>query len=50
MTKLMPCGCANEYQDKHYGRQMRVHNYATKKPDNNGGWTCTVCGKIKPKR
>ena len=49
MMKVLPCSCLHEYQDKCYGRQMRIHNQAPKKPDNNGGWTCTVCGKTKSK-
>lgn len=49
MTNILPCSCKSEYQDKHYGRQMRLHNEAKKKPSNSGGWTCTVCGNTKPK-
>ena len=40
------CDCKHEYQDKCYGKQMRIHNKANK--DRDGGWRCTVCGKKKP--
>lgn len=39
------CSCKNEYQDKRYGQQMRVHNEmrsATGRPS----YRCTVCGKV----
>lgn len=39
MTKLLICHCVHEYQDKRYGRFLRVHNRANKK----GLWRCTVC-------
>ena len=40
---IKPCDgarCISEYQDKKYGRGMRVHNAKA-----NGGRSCTVCGK-----
>lgn len=49
MMKLIPCDCKSEYQDKEYGKQLRLHNQALKKPSSEGGWVCTVCGKAKPK-
>jgi hypothetical protein len=49
MTKILPCGCESEYQDKIYGRKLRLHNETRKKPSADGGWACTVCGKIKSK-
>ena len=36
-TEVLRCSCVNEYQDKKYGKQMRVHNVGTK------GSKCTVC-------
>jgi len=48
-TIIMPCGCNHEYQDKRYGKGMRIHNEAPKKPTGAGGWVCTVCGKAKSK-
>jgi hypothetical protein len=32
------CTCVHEFQDKRYGKGMRVHNKMDK------GWNCTVCG------
>jgi hypothetical protein len=47
--KVIPCDCESEYQDKVYGKQLRLHNQTIKKPTSSGGWACTVCGKIKGK-
>jgi len=41
----MPCKCKHEFQDKRYGKQMRVHNKARKQREE--GWRCTVCGDKK---
>lgn len=38
-TKIAPCTCKSEYQDKLYGKGMRVHNHG----DKLDTWTCTVC-------
>ena len=39
---IVYCGCSHEYQDKKYGRNMRVHNPAVGR---DGGVIprCTVC-------
>ena len=29
-TKVMSCECINDYQDKKYGKSMRVHNPTAK--------------------
>jgi hypothetical protein len=39
-TVKKACSCASEYQDKLYGKQIRVFNV---KPS---GARCTVCGKV----
>lgn len=39
MTVIKPCTCDSPYQDKKYGKGLRVHN---EKKD--GGAVCTVCG------
>lgn len=44
-VKVIECTCKNEYQDKTYGKGMRVHNFAT----SQGVWRCTVCEKEKAK-
>lgn len=41
MTKVLPCACRSEYQDKRYGIQKRLHNLMKK------GWRCTVCAHEK---
>ena len=40
--KLLKCSCVSDYQDKQYGKNVRVHNGTenTKRP----GWRCTKCG------
>lgn len=40
MTKILPCHCKHEYQDKQYGKDLRVHNSVNKKIN---VWRCTVC-------
>jgi len=37
--KPMECVCASEYQDKRYGKGMRLHN------PTKDGWRCSVCGR-----
>ena len=44
-TKVIKCVCINEYQDKKYGEQKRVHNIGGTKDEPT--YTCTVCGKKK---
>lgn len=44
MTKILPCKCQHAYQDKKYGRGMRVHNLAKSKNLTKLAWTCTICG------
>lgn len=42
-TIIKFCGCDHEYQDKTYGKHMRVHN-----PNKQGDrHRCTVCGQEK---
>ena len=40
-TVIIRCNCQNEWQDKQYGKQMRVANATNKEGKNR----CTVCGK-----
>jgi hypothetical protein len=44
-TKIMPCTCESEFQDKTYGRNLRLFNQ-TRKSDGKL-YRCTVCGKEK---
>ncbi len=38
--KIIKCTCKHEFQDKTYGKGMRVFNTEDKSSDS----TCTVCG------
>jgi hypothetical protein len=40
-TKILACVCKNAYQDKVYGKGMRVHNGAN--PKGASYWRCTCC-------
>ena len=42
-TEIKKCKCKHEYQDKRYGKGMRLHNETVK----DKGWRCTVCGNVK---
>jgi len=55
---ILACLCKSEYQDRRYGKGLRVHNHAPrgnmspKHPEDNRfrkgpGWRCTVCGITK---
>lgn len=39
LTIIAKCNCVNEFQDKMYGRGMRVKN------STQNGYRCTVCRK-----
>jgi len=41
-AKIIKCNCKNEYQDKKYGENMRVHNSTVKENE----YRCTVCSKV----
>ena len=48
-SKICPCTCKHEGQDKIYGKQNRLHNYCkhpVTKTDMKG-LRCTVCGRVK---
>lgn len=42
-TTIKQCKCVNEFQDRTYGKGMRLHNL---KEGDKGG-KCTVCGDKK---
>ena len=44
-TKILPCTCHYDFQDKTYGKGNRVFNLTAKKASgqDNGVWRCTVC-------
>lgn len=43
---LRKCICKNRYQDKRYGKQMRVKNPLPKVENKPRQYRCTVCGLI----
>jgi len=46
MSAIKQCDCVHEFQDKRYGKGMRVHT-PTKSIKSGGAWRCTVCEKVK---
>lgn len=46
-TKIVKCGCKNDFQDKAYGEGLRLHNYALNAFNKTGGWRCSVCLMLK---
>ena len=47
-TITLPCTCKHDFQDKTYGRQMRLHNISGNKDKPEA--FCTVCSPRQPKR
>ncbi len=47
--KILKCNCINEFQDKTYGKGLRVHNPAGKANTKDFGskHICTVCKDVK---
>lgn len=43
---VKPCNCINEYQDKKYGKGLRVHTPVNSKKNGTSA-RCTVCGTTK---
>lgn len=49
-TKVLKCSCKHDFQDKYYGKGLRLHNFGPKCYGfavRGPGWRCTVCGKTK---
>lgn len=46
MTRKLKCTCKHKFQDKEYGKGIRLHNSCGV---NGEKWRCTVCGDIKDK-
>lgn len=44
MTNILQCNCKNEFQDKTYGKGMRLMN-SIGPDDKPTGYRCTVCGR-----
>ncbi len=45
-TKVIFCGCVSPYQDKKYGKQMRLFNQCAGTATTKA-WRCTVCDNKK---
>lgn len=43
MAVILKCTCKHDYQDKVYGKGMRVHNAAGKGKAHGKEVVCTVC-------
>lgn len=41
MATVIKCNCVHEFQDRIYGKGMRLAN----EMGDNNGYRCTVCGK-----
>jgi len=46
-SKLLRCGCESEFQDKEYGKGIRLHTVVTRPEKKSWRYTCTVCGGKK---
>lgn len=47
-TAILPCTCDNKWQDKHYGKGMRLHNALQAAQGGlTGKWRCTVCSTVR---
>lgn len=44
---ILPCTCEHKAQDELHGKGMRVFNWAKNANNKQGGYRCTVCGKVK---
>lgn len=44
MTKILPCTCDHDFQDRTYGSRRRVHNETVGTPPK---YRCTVCSDEK---
>lgn len=45
MVVIKQCSCEHDFQDKAYGKQMRLHNVGKDINSETVQVTCTVCGK-----
>jgi hypothetical protein len=44
VTKILPCRCTHQFQDREYGLGNRVHNSGDHQPNR---WRCSVCKDVK---
>ncbi len=45
-TTRVLCACQHEYQDKLYGKGVRVANATIKRNEKQADVRCTVCSKV----
>lgn len=45
-TKIQSCTCVSEFQDKRYGKNMRVMNTKPSKDKTAQKAKCSVCGRL----
>lgn len=45
-TARVLCNCENAFQDKQYGKGVRVANTTAKQDTSSAEVRCTVCGKL----
>jgi len=45
--RVRPCGCTHEFQDKEYGKGMRLHTEAKGTTAGSVRYRCTVCLLVK---
>lgn len=43
MTATKKCGCIHEFQDRTYGKGMRVMNMTAKGTKDSPKYRCTIC-------
>ena len=43
MSKLLSCDCQHEFQDKMYGKGIRVHTKMKQSEKLANLWRCTIC-------
>ncbi len=46
---ILVCTCKNEYQDRRYGQNKRVHNECKPLSLGEKRYRCSVCGAVKRK-
>lgn len=47
---ILRCNCTNPYQDKTYGKGLRVANLTSKGNDATPSYRCTVCENMISKQ
>ena len=48
-SEIVRCDCIHKAQDELHGAWRRVANYARNGNNKQGGYRCTVCGRVHSK-